>query len=255
MAAAFCGIVIQNQLLVACGATVAASGSILTAVMCKAMNRNFVKVLVGSKNAPKGAAPLAGFPESVAVKRVERTLVDSMADAKEILRRAKSVILIPGYGMALAKAQFEVASLAQQLARMGKKVSFAIHPVAGRMPGHMNVLLAEADIDYEMLREMDDVNPEFADTDVVLVIGACDVVNPAAIRSTDTPISGMPILNAHEARHVLVLNLDERPGYSGVKNPLYDEPTTLLLFGDAKKTVTEVLESMQSTPTLEGVRV
>lgn len=255
LAAAFCGIVIQNQLLVACGATVAASGSILTAVMCKAMNRNFVKVLVGSKNAPKGAAPLAGFPESVAVKRVERTLVDSMADAKEILRRAKSVILIPGYGMALAKAQFEVASLAQQLARMGKKVSFAIHPVAGRMPGHMNVLLAEADIDYEMLREMDDVNPEFADTDVVLVIGACDVVNPAAIRSTDTPISGMPILNAHEARHVLVLNLDERPGYSGVKNPLYDEPTTLLLFGDAKKTVTEVLESMQSTPTLEGVRV
>jgi len=252
LAAAFCGIVIQNRLLVACGATVAASGSILTAVMCKAMNRNFVRVLVGGKNATTAAVVEA---PSEPIQRVVKSPAESMAEAKEILRQSRSVIIIPGYGMALAKAQFEVASLAQQLIQLGKTVSFAIHPVAGRMPGHMNVLLAEADVDYELLREMDDVNPAFADTDVVLVIGACDVVNPAAIRNTDTPISGMPILNAHQSKHVLVFNLDERPGYSGVPNPLYDEPTTLLLFGDAKKTVTEVLESVQAIPRREGVTV
>ena len=255
LAAAFCGIVIKNQLLIACGATVAASGSILTAVMCKAMNRSFVKVLSGGKSAPKAAAPVTPVPEPRPPKRVTRTYADSMAQAKELLRRAKSVIIVPGYGMALAKAQFQVANLARLLMELDKQVSFAIHPVAGRMPGHMNVLLAEADVDYELLREMDEVNAAFAQTDVVLVIGACDVVNPAAIRKSDTPISGMPILNAHEAKNVVVCNLDERPGYSGVPNPLYDEPKTLLLFGDAGKTMTEILESMQPVPQLEGVRV
>lgn len=189
------------------------------------------------------------------VTRVERTLSESMNQAKEILREASSVIIVPGYGMALAKAQFQVADLSRRLMESGKRVSFAIHPVAGRMPGHMNVLLAEADVDYELLREMEDVNEEFKSTDVVLVIGACDVVNPAAIMKTDTPISGMPILNAHEAKHVLVFNLDERPGYSGVPNPLYDEPTTILLFGDAAKTVGEILENVESARPLEGVRV
>lgn len=261
LAAAFCGIVINNQLLIACGATVAASGSILTAVMCKAMNRSFIKVLTGNKSVVSQAATnngttrLSAQPDPLPLVRVERKFSDSMDLAKTILGDARSVIIIPGYGMALAKAQFQVAKLARQLAQLGKKVSFAVHPVAGRMPGHMNVLLAEADVDYELLREMDDVNPEFADTDVVLVIGACDVVNPAAIRNADTPISGMPILNAHEAKHVLVFNLDERPGYSGVPNPLYDEPTTILLFGDAGKTVTEVLESLQTVPTLERAAV
>ena len=255
LAAAFCGIVIKNQLLIACGATVAASGSILTAVMCKAMNRSFVKVLSGGKSAPKAAAPVTPVPEPRPPKRVTRTYADSVAQAKELLRRAKSVIIVPGYGMALAKAQFQVANLARLLMELDKQVSFAIHPVAGRLPGHMNVLLAEADVDYELLREMDEVNAAFAQTDVVLVIGACDVVNPAAIRKSDTPISGMPILNAHEAKNVVVCNLDERPGYSGVPNPLYDEPKTLLLFGDAGKTMTEILESMQPVPQLEGVRV
>jgi len=246
LAAAFCGVAIQNRLLIACGATVAASGSILTAVMCKAMNRSFVRVLAGGAGAvaaPKADAATEA-PVAPAPKRVARSLAEAMVEAKKVLREAKSVIVIPGYGMALARAQFQVAALSKRLEQLGKAVSFAIHPVAGRMPGHMNVLLAEADVDYDKLREMDEVNPAFATTDAVLIVGACDVVNPAAIRIADTPISGMPILNAHEARHVLVCNLDERPGYSGVPNPLYDEPTTLLLFGDANATVTELVESV-----------
>jgi len=244
LAAAFCGVAIQNRLLIACGATVAASGSILTAVMCKAMNRSFVKVLAGGKMAgpPKAEGETAAAPPTQA--RVARTPADAMVEAKAVLRDAEKVIIVPGYGMALARAQFQVADLAKRLEQLGKTVDFAIHPVAGRMPGHMNVLLAEADVDYDKLKEMDDVNPSFAQTDAVLVVGACDVVNPAAIRIADTPISGMPILNAHEARHVLICNLDERPGYSGVPNPLYDEASTLLLFGDANATVTELLESL-----------
>lgn len=247
LAAAFSGILIQNRLLIACGATVAASGSILTAVMCKAMNRSFVKVLSGGKAAVgpqtgvRAEAPLA--PQA----RITKTFAESMSEAKDVLRDAQSVIIVPGYGMALARAQFLVADVAKRLQGMGKSVVFAIHPVAGRMPGHMNVLLAEADVDYEQLREMDDVNGAFVQTDAVLVVGACDVINPAALNTTDTLISGMPILNAHEARRVLVCNLDERPGYSGVPNPLYDQPTTLLLFGDGHATVTELLESLPAT--------
>ncbi|HOX42981.1 MAG TPA: NAD(P)(+) transhydrogenase (Re/Si-specific) subunit beta [Myxococcota bacterium] len=239
LAAAFCGVIIQNRLLIACGATVAASGSILTAVMCRAMNRSFVKVLAGGK---MGRAPSAGVkPPAKAPVRVETIQAGPMERAKQVLREARSVIIIPGYGMALARAQFKVATLAKRMEELGKTVTFAIHPVAGRMPGHMNVLLAEADVDYDKLKEMDDVNSSFAATDAVLVVGACDVVNPAAIRVADTPISGMPILNAHEAKNVLVCNLDERPGYSGVPNPLYDEAATLLLFGDANATVAELL--------------
>jgi len=256
LAAAFCGIVIQNRLLIACGATVAASGSILTAVMCKAMNRSFVRVLAGGRGAvasptPAPAAAAAAEPAVATAAepaRTQRTFAESMAEAKAVLLGAKTVIVIPGYGMALAGAQFEVASLAKRLEQMGKSVDFAIHPVAGRMPGHMNVLLAEADVDYDRLKEMDDVNGTFSAMDAVVVVGACDVVNPAAIRAADTPISGMPILNAHEAKRVVVCNLDERPGYSGVPNPLYDEEKTLLLFGDAKATVGELLESLPAAP-------
>jgi len=246
LAAAFCGVIIQNRLLIACGATVAASGSILTAVMCKAMNRSFVRVLAGGRMAaaPRAAAADDAPAAPPAPTPAAKTFAEAMGEAKAVLRESKSVIIIPGYGMALAGAQFQVASLATRLEQMGKAVDFAIHPVAGRMPGHMNVLLAEADVDYDRLKEMDDVNGTFSATDAVVVVGACDVVNPAAIRAADTPISGMPILNAHEAKRVLVCNLDERPGYSGVPNPLYDEHTTLLLFGDAKATVTELLESL-----------
>ncbi len=252
LAAAFCGIVIQNRLLIACGATVAASGSILTAVMCKAMNRHFTKVLSGGQSAvaPAPAPALAPAPVE-AEKPVARTREDAMKEAKVLLRQAHSVIIIPGYGMALAGAQFEVAALAKRLEQLGKSVSFAVHPVAGRMPGHMNVLLAEADVDYDKLREMDEVNPSFPQTDVVLVIGASDVVNPAAIEKPNTPISGMPILNAHEAKRVLVCNLDERPGYSGVPNSLYDLPATLMLLGDAKATVTELLHGLAAEAVVE----
>jgi proton-translocating NAD(P)+ transhydrogenase subunit beta len=249
LAAAFCGLVIQNRLLIACGATVAASGSILTAVMCRAMNRSFVKVLAGGMHeVPAGsgetatnAADLAG---EVAQARPERSHAELMQEATSVLRAAGRVVIIPGYGMALAGAQHQVASLAERLEALGKTVDFAVHPVAGRMPGHMHVLLAEASVDYGKLKDLVEVNGTFPTTDAALVVGACDVVNPAAIRIANTPISGMPILKAHEAKNVIVCNLDRRPGYSGVENPLYDEPTTLMLLGDASVTLAGLIESL-----------
>ena len=171
---------------------------------------------------------------------------DPQSRALAALRAADSVIVVPGYGMAQAHAAFEVVRLATLLEKEGKQVRFAVHPVAGRMPGHMHVLLAEAEVEYEKLFEMKDINDDFAATDVVLVVGACDVVNPAAVSTTDTPISGMPILNAHEAGTVIVCNLDEKPGYSGVPNPLYDDPKALLLFGDAKATLGGLITALEA---------
>jgi len=249
-AAAFCGILIQNRLLVACGATVAASGSILTHIMCKAMNRDLVKIFVGiqqksntviEQKAPESAKSKA--PETAAVSKNPNE-ENGILKAVTAMRNSKRIVIIPGYGMALAKAQFKVVEMAGRLQHMDKDVKFAIHPVAGRMPGHMNVLLAEADVDYDNLVELDDINPEFKETDLVVVIGACDVVNPAAIDATGTPISGMPILLAHEAKTVVVCNLDVTPGYSGVENPLYEMPKTIKLFGDAKDTVTQLMEAL-----------
>ena len=156
------------------------------------------------------------------------------------------MIVVPGYGMAQAHAAFEVVRLANLLEKEGKQVRFAVHPVAGRMPGHMHVLLAEAEVEYEKLFEMQDINDDFASTDVVLVVGACDVVNPAAVSTSDTPISGMPILNAHDAGAVIVCNLDEKPGYSGVPNPLYDDPKAILLFGDAKGTLEGLIGGLEN---------
>ncbi|MCE5263406.1 MAG: NAD(P)(+) transhydrogenase (Re/Si-specific) subunit beta [Deltaproteobacteria bacterium] len=245
LAAAFCGIVIENRLLIACGACVAASGSILTHVMCRAMNRSLPGVFLFSKRRTLQAAPgRAAGNTHAAAPTAERSPEDRLADVVAALKEARRVVIIPGYGMALAQAQFGVVSLATRLIGMGKEVKFAIHPVAGRMPGHMNVLLAEADVDYELLREMDEVNPEFSQTDLALVIGACDVVNPAAIHVEGTPISGMPILLAHEAKRVAVFNLDARPGYSGVENPLYRNDNTIMLLGDAKKTMDKILERL-----------
>ncbi|MDD4872265.1 MAG: NAD(P)(+) transhydrogenase (Re/Si-specific) subunit beta [Kiritimatiellae bacterium] len=244
VAAAFCGIIIQNRLLIACGATVAASGSILTHVMCKAMNRNLWKVFVGIR--PKTAAGMAvttqARPPSVAVQ--ESSGQDLLARAIEVAKNANRVIIIPGYGMALAQAQLELVGLAKKLEGMNKEVKYAIHPVAGRMPGHMNVLLAEAEVEYDKLCEMEQINPEFAGTDLVLIVGACDVVNPAAINVEGTPISGMPILKAHEAKHIVVCNLDRRPGYSGVENPLYADPKTILLLGDARMTLGKLSQGL-----------
>ena len=251
LAAAFCGMIIENKLLIACGATVAASGSILTHVMCKAMNRSLFRVFVPisekSKSAPASAEDIAatdlsGCDPSLDIRQINTE--NNFETAIEIARDAKKVIIIPGYGMALAQAQFEVVSFAKIMVDMGKDVKFAIHPVAGRMPGHMNVLLAEADVDYDMLVEMDTVNPEFKETDLALIVGACDVVNPAAINVDGTPISGMPILHAHEAKNVVCCNFDNKPGYSGVINPLYESSNTVMLPGDAKKTVGQLMENL-----------
>ncbi|MFH2120824.1 MAG: NAD(P)(+) transhydrogenase (Re/Si-specific) subunit beta [Pseudomonadota bacterium] len=252
LAAAFCGIIIENRLLIACGATVAASGSILTHVMCRAMNRSLLKVFWGSAIKSVRMVPMektqdaisSASPPLIAPASAETSPDENLERVTSAAKSAEKVVIIPGYGMAIAQAQFEVVSFAKKLIEMGKEVKFAIHPVAGRMPGHMNVLLAEADVDYEMLYEIDDVNPGFCRTDFVLIVGACDVVNPAAIHKEGTPISGMPILLAHEAKNVVVCNLDRRPGYSGVENPLYNNENTILMLGDAKKTVGMILENM-----------
>lgn len=250
LAAALCGIVLQNRLLIAFGATVAASGSILTHIMCRAMNRGLVKVFTGSvaanpndqfaaikEIARVGELPFKAKPET-------QNPATPHQEALHALRAAESVIIVPGYGMALAQAQFQVARLAEKLRSMGKSVKFAIHPVAGRMPGHMHVLLAEAEIDYTNLFEMEEINPEFEKTDLALVVGACDVVNPAAIEVDNTPLSGMPILVAKDARKIVVCNLDEKPGYSGVKNSLYESAKTILVLGDAQESISLFQESL-----------
>ena len=250
LAASFCGMVIENQLLIAFGATVAASGSILTHVMCKAMNRSLLRVFVPHTEKRANARiemPDAGSGGPGQTMATDSRQVDTdhrFAKAAGIVADARKVIIVPGYGMALAQAQLAVVALAKKMAAMGKDVKYAIHPVAGRMPGHMNVLLAEAGVDYDMLVEMDAINPEFRTTDLVLVVGACDVVNPAAIDVSGTPISGMPILLTHEAKNVVCCNLDDKPGYSGVPNPLYEKSNTVMLPGDAKKTVHQLLDTL-----------
>ncbi|MBI5896669.1 MAG: NAD(P)(+) transhydrogenase (Re/Si-specific) subunit beta [Desulfobacterales bacterium] len=251
LAASLCGMVIENQLLIAFGATVAASGSILTYVMCKAMNRRMVRVIFPEYKPPKAAPPtrVAPAPPPVAPAPLEATSLDTegrFGEALAAMRAAASIIVVPGYGMALAKAQFKLVELSSLLVQRGVRVKYAIHPVAGRMPGHMNVLLAEAGIEYEDLLEMDEVNPLFAETDVAMVVGACDVVNPAAIESKGTPISGMPILLAQDAKHILVCNFDKNPGYSGVPNPLYANEKTLMLLGDAKETIATLFTGLQN---------
>jgi NAD(P) transhydrogenase subunit beta len=187
-------------------------------------------------------APNRASRSSVSPASGDAESEENLARATAAVQKAKSVVIIPGYGMAIAQAQDEVALFARKMVEKGKEVKFAIHPVAGRMPGHMNVLLAEAAVDYEMLYEMDAVNPEFSRTDFVLIVGACDVVNPAAIHVEGTPISGMPILRAHEAKNVMVCNLDRRPGYSGVDNPLYDYGHVMLVLGDAKQTLNQFIK-------------
>lgn len=251
LAASLCGMVIENQLLIAFGATVAASGSILTYVMCKAMNRRIGKVIFPDYKPQKPVSKTTTTPPSPLKPEVNATAAADPAaeltDAVAAIQGAKKIIIVPGYGMALAKAQQDVATLAQELMDMGKEVKYAIHPVAGRMPGHMNVLLAEAGVDYDMLVEMDVINPDFHITDLVFVVGACDVVNPAAIKVEGTPISGMPILQAHEAKKVICCNFDRKPGYSGVENTLYVQENTIFLEGDAKNTIQRLKQSLDTT--------
>ena len=248
VAGSIAGMAIGNVMLVAIGGIVGASGLLLTQIMCRAMNRSLGDILLGKTAAPAGkktaaakAATPAAAPAAPAAKKE--------ASLPELLHDAKRVIIVPGYGMALAQAQHQVKQLADTLRRNGAEVRFAIHPVAGRMPGHMNVLLAEADVPYDDLFEMERINDDFKDTDLVIVIGANDVLNPAAREAEGTPIYGMPVLNVDQAKHIIICNYDLKPGYAGVENPLYTrkEGVTMCL-GDAKETVADLVSAATQAP-------
>ncbi len=232
LAAAFAGFAINNTVLVISGCLVGTSGLILTLIMCKAMNRSFYSLLFGSFGGGSAKAKGGEGKEARAI---------STEDAYMILEAAKTVVFIPGYGMAVAQAQHSVKELTEKLENNGAEVNFAIHPVAGRMPGHMNVLLAEADIDYEKLKTADEMNPHMPMTDVAIVIGANDVVNPAALDDESSPIYGMPIINAHLARTVFVLKRGQGTGFSGIENPLFTNENTVMIYGDAKQTVSAIV--------------
>ncbi len=251
VAGAIAGMAIGDPLLIAIGGVVGASGLLLTQIMCKAMNRHLMDILLG-KTSVSGTAKKAEDKKEEKTEENTAPVVEEAVKEKspaEILNEAEKVIIIPGYGMALAQAQHLVKQLSDKLEAKGAEVKFAIHPVAGRMPGHMNVLLCEADVPYEKLYEMDDINPEFPETDAVVIIGANDVVNPAAKEAEGTPIYGMPVLDADKAKHVIVCNYDLKPGYAGVENPLYskEEGVTLLL-GDACETLDKLLKDMDAKP-------
>lgn len=232
LAASAAGFAISNNVLIVAGCLVGASGLILTVIMCKAMNRTLAGVLFGGFGAAAGGAKQEVEGEMKAI---------SVQDAYYILEAAQSVVFIPGYGMAVAQAQHAVKELGEILEKNGAEVKHAIHPVAGRMPGHMNVLLAEADVPYEQLAEMDDVNPIMQNVDVAIVIGANDVVNPAAAEDESSPIYGMPIINVHEAKTVFALKRGKGAGFSGLVNTLFFRPNTRMLYGDAKETVTNLV--------------
>ena len=229
------GFVLENKLLIAAGALDGASGFVLSIIMCKAMNRSVGNVLFGAFGSVQAAARTAE----------QRTAKSATAvDAAELLANAERVVIIPGYGMAVAQAQHRVRDLYDQLTRRGVDVRFAVHPVAGRMPGHMNVLLAEADIPYDRLVEMDDINPEMPQVTIALVIGANDVVNPAARTDPASPIFGMPIIDADRAGTTLAIKRSMNPGFAGIDNDLYYAPNTLMLFGDAKQMIGDVVKHL-----------
>jgi NAD(P) transhydrogenase subunit beta len=235
LSASAMGFALDNKLLIVAGALDGSSGFILSVIMCRAMNRSFTNVLFGAFGTIQTTK-----------KQVEQRTVRSASpeEAAEILDAARTVIIIPGYGMAVAQAQHKLRELHDVLSKRGIEVKFAIHPVAGRMPGHMNVLLAEADVPYDHLHEMDDINPEFPRCDVALVIGANDVVNTAARNDKTSPIAGMPILNACEARTVMVIKRSMSPGFAGIDNELYYLDKTLMLFGDAKAFVASIVKEL-----------
>ena len=232
LAAAAAGFVIDNSVLVIAGSLVGASGLILTAIMCKAMNRSLVGVLFGGL----GTTATVDADEVYAGK-IKAAETEELA---MVLEQADRVVIVPGYGLAVAQAQHAVRELSDVLEARGTTVEYAIHPVAGRMPGHMNVLLAEADIEYEKLREMDDINPSFPETDVAIVIGANDVVNPAARTDPNSPIAGMPILDVDKAQTVIVVKRSLSPGFAGIPNPLFAADNTLMYFADGKKALIDL---------------
>ncbi len=240
-AVAMAGFVIGNATLITAGALVGASGGILTKLMADAMNRSILNIMVGGFGVGEaGAGAAVGGGPTGSVREI------NVDDAAIQLAYAQSVIIVPGYGLAVAQAQHSVRELADQLEEKGVGVKYAIHPVAGRMPGHMNVLLAEANVPYPQLYEMDDINPEFERTDVALVIGANDVTNPAARSNPASPIYGMPILNVDHARNIIVIKRSMRPGYAGIDNELYLDPKTGMLFGDAKDALTQLIGAVKA---------
>jgi NAD(P) transhydrogenase subunit beta len=239
-AAAATGFMLSNDLLIVTGALVGSSGAILSYIMCRAMNRNFISVIAGgfggesAKPAAAGGAQPAGEVVSV-----------SAQETADMLKEAKSVVIVPGYGMAVAQAQHTVFEITKRLRELGKTVRFAIHPVAGRMPGHMNVLLAEAKVPYDIVLEMDEINEDFPDTDVAMVIGANDIVNPSAQDDPSSPIAGMPVLEVWKAKNSVVMKRSMASGYAGVDNPLFYKENNRMLFGDAKKMLDEVLAALK----------
>jgi NAD(P) transhydrogenase subunit beta len=238
-AASATGFMLSNDLLIVTGALVGSSGAILSYIMCRAMNRNFFSVIAGGFGTSGGTTPAAG-----AVPEGEVTPIGSEETA-ELLRNAGSVVLVPGYGMAVAQAQHTVQEITKLLREKGTDVRFAIHPVAGRMPGHMNVLLAEARVPYDIVLEMDEINEDFPETDVVMVIGANDIVNPGAQEDPNSPIAGMPVLEVWKAKTTIVMKRSMASGYAGVDNPLFYKENNRMLFGDAKKMLDEVLKHLQ----------
>ena len=234
-AAAAAGFMLSNDLLIVTGALVGSSGAILSYIMCKAMNRSFISVIAG------------GFGNDVQASSDEEQGEHRETTAEEVaelLKNSSSVIITPGYGMAVAQAQYPVAEITAKLRERGVNVRFAIHPVAGRLPGHMNVLLAEAKVPYDIVLEMDEINEDFADTDTVLVIGANDTVNPAAMDDPNSPIAGMPVLEVWKAQNVIVFKRSMNTGYAGVQNPLFFKENTQMLFGDAKDRVDDILKAL-----------
>ena len=234
-AAAAAGFMLANDLLIVTGALVGSSGAILSYIMCKAMNRSFISVIAG------------GFGQTVVISEDQEYgehRETSAEDVAEMLKDSKSVIITPGYGMAVAQAQYPVHEITEKLRAQGINVRFGIHPVAGRLPGHMNVLLAEAKVPYDIVLEMDELNDDFAETDTVLVIGANDTVNPAALEDPNSPIAGMPVLEVWHAKNVIVFKRSMNTGYAGVQNPLFFKENTSMLFGDAKESVDAISKAL-----------
>ena len=240
VAAACGGFLYDNYVMLIGGILVGSAGTILTVAMCNAMNRSLLNVLVG--NFGGGAASAGGTvgPTGGSTKEITRS------DASILMKYAKKVVIVPGYGLAVAQAQHICHELESLLEDSGVEVKYAIHPVAGRMPGHMNVLLAESNVSYDKLVEMEDINPEFNTTDVVLVVGANDVVNPAAKTDPSSPIYGMPILEVEQAKNVIVMKRSMKAGYAGIDNALFYQPKTYMLFGDAKDTLTKLVAEIKS---------
>lgn len=237
-AASAAGFMLGNDLLIVTGALVGSSGAILSIIMCEAMNRSFFSVIFGGF----GNAPVA----SGEAKAIEGEVTSiTHEETAHLLKEAKSLVIVPGYGMAVAKAQYPIYDMVQTLRKAGKKVRFAIHPVAGRLPGHMNVLLAEAHVPYDIVLEMDEINDDMPDTDVVMVIGANDVVNPGAQDDPSSPIYGMPVIEVWKAEKVIVMKRSMSVGYAGVENPLFYKPNTEMLYGDAKESVDKIMNFLK----------